>query len=191
MSIATEPERKLMTAEEFLAIPDDGIARELIDGIVKERGMTLHNHNHAGVASNVVHLLRLWLAPQPGPKGKVVVGDCGFRLKRNPDRLVGPDVGFVSAELKARTDRNAAFYDGAPVLAVEILSPSDQHRDVIEKVECYLAAGSVVWEVDPDIQTVRVHRPGQLAEGFNASREIDADPYMPGLRVAVAAIFED
>ncbi len=191
MSIATAPEHKLMTAEEFLAIPEDGIARELIDGVVKERGMTLHNHQHAGIGSNVDHLLRLWLGLQPEPRGKVVIGDCGFRLRRDPDRIIGPDVGFVSAELKARTGRDTAFYDGTPVLAVEILSPSDQHKDVIDKIGLYLGAGTVVWEVDPDIQTVRVHRPGRLAEGFNVAQEIDADPYMPGLRVAVAAIFED
>ena len=49
----------------------------------------------------------------------------------------------------------------------------------------------VVWEVDPDFQTVRIHRPGQLAVSFNASQELSTDPYLPGFRVAVSAIFDD
>ena len=192
MSLAiSPPEKKLMTAEEFMAIPEDGIRRELILGEVKEFGVTLRNHMHGEVAGNVVHLLKLWNAEQPRPRGRVSVGDSGFRLRQDPDLLVGPDVAYASAELAARTPRTPTFFDGPPVLAVEILSPSDKHEDIIAKIRLYLDAGVVVWEVDPDFQTVRVHRPGQLAVSFNASQELSADPQLPGFRVAVAEIFED
>ncbi len=191
MSLATTPSPKLLTAEEFLATPEDGIRRELIDGVIEERGTTARNPTHAGVCSNVDHLLRLWLAGRLEPRGKVVVGDCGFRIRRDPDRVICPDIGFVSAELKARTGRKATYYDGAPALAVEIISPSDRHEDIVQKIGFYLEVGTVVWEVDPDIQTVRVHRPGQVAWTFNVTQDLDADPYLTGFRVAVAAIFED
>lgn len=189
MSLATTPEPKLMTAEEFLAIPEDGIARELIDGIVKERGMTLRNRQHASVQTRIASRLLLWLDAQPEPRGDVVDGDCGFRLKRDPDVLVGPDVAYASADLLDRIAPKSSFLDGAPVLAVEILSPSDNDEDVADKVELYLEAGIVVWIVDPRFRIVRVHRAGQLTQSFNEAEEIDADPYMPGLRVPVAAIF--
>jgi Uma2 family endonuclease len=80
---------------------------------------------------------------------------------------------------------------GPPILAVEILEPWDTHGDLVERIREYLDAGTVVWEVDPRFETVRVHQPGQLAVSFNASQELSADPYLPGFRVAVAAIFED
>ncbi len=189
MSIATEPERKLMTAEEFLAIPEDGIARELIHGIVKERGMSLRNRQHASVQSRIAARLLLWLEAQPMPHGDVVDGDCGFRLRRDPDLLVGPDVAYVSAEVLDRIDLKSAYLDGPPLLAVEILSPSDIGQDVFDKVELYLEAGVIVWEIDPKFRVVRVHRPGRFVESYNMTQEVDADPYLPGLRIPVAAMF--
>jgi hypothetical protein len=55
------PKPKLMTAEEFLALPDDGVDRELIEGELKERGMTYRNRFHSGIEANVVFSLKLWL----------------------------------------------------------------------------------------------------------------------------------
>jgi Uma2 family endonuclease len=192
MSMAVSPpEKKSMTAEEFMAIPEDGISRELILGEVRECGMTLRNHIHGEVVINVGHLLKLWLAGQPHPRGKVSGGDSGFRLRRDPDVLVGPDVAYASAELVARTLRIPTFYDGPPLLAVEVLSPSDKHEDIVEKIRLYLDAGVIVWEVDPDFRRVSVHRPGHEPETLNALQELSADPYLPGFRVAVAAIFDD
>jgi Uma2 family endonuclease len=191
ITTVSPPERKLMTAEEFLAFPEDGIYRELFLGEVREFGMTLRNHVHSTVESNIVHFLKMWLERQPLPRGKVGSGECGFRLRRDPDVLVGIDVAFASAELVARTDRATAFFDGPPVLAVEILSPSDKHEDIVEKVRLYLDAGVVVWEVDPDFRRISIHRPGHEPETLYASQELSADPYLPGFRVAVAAIFDD
>ena len=191
MSVATLTAKSLMTAEEFMAIPEDGISRELIRGEVREFGMTLRNHMHAGVTANVTTLLNNWRLDLPRPRGKVSVGDAGFRLRRDPDVLVGPDVAYASAELVAATARVPSFYDGPPVLAVEVLSPSDKHEDIVEKIGLYLEAGVVAWMIDPDLQIVQVHRPGHLPESFNASHELIGDPYLPGFRVAIAAIFED
>ena len=184
------PEKRLMTAEEFMAIPEDGISRELIFGEVREYGMALRNHMHGEVVINVGHFHKLWLALQPEPRGTVSGGDSGFRIRRDPDVLVGPDVAYASAELVARTPRVPCFYDGPPLLAVEVLSPSDKHEDIVEKIRLYLDADVVVWEIDPDFRRVSVHRPGHEVETFNASQELSADPYLPGFRVAVAAIFD-
>jgi Uma2 family endonuclease len=191
MSVATSLASKLMTAEEFMAIPEDGISRELIHGEIKEYGMTLRNHMHAEVVAKVAYLLTHWVTGQPRPRGKVSSGDAGFRLRRDPDVLVGPDVAFASADLVASTPRIPTFYDGSPLLAVEVLSPSDKHEDIVDKIRLYLEAGVIVWEIDPDFHRVGVHRPGLELEMLTASQELSADPYLPGFRVAVAAIFED
>jgi Uma2 family endonuclease len=190
-TVASPPGKKLMSAEDFMAIPEDGISRELILGEVREYGMTLRNHMHGEVVINVGHLLKLWNAEQPHPRGRISGGDAGFRLRRDPDVLVGPDVAYASAELVAGTPRIPCFYDGPPLLAVEVLSPSDKHEDIVEKIRLYLDAGVVVWEIDPDFRRVSVHRSGQEPEGLNASQELSADPYLPGFRVVVAAIFDD
>ena len=105
--------------------------------------------------------------------------------------MVGPDVAYASADLVARTPRLTAFYDGPPVLAVEVLSLSDTQDTIITKTDKYLEAGVIVWEVDPVYETLRVHRPGQPVESFNVTHELDADAYLPGFRVAVAEFFAD
>jgi Uma2 family endonuclease len=130
------------------------------------------------------------LKEQPEPRGRTSCGEAGFRLRRDPDTLVGIDVAYTSAEIRARTAGQPTFYDGPPVLAVEVLSPSDRHEDIVEKVGDYLGAGCVVWVVDPDFRTVDVHRPGQEREAFNVRQELSGEPYLPGFRVPVARIFE-
>ncbi|WP_435008504.1 Uma2 family endonuclease [Tundrisphaera lichenicola] len=190
-TVLAPPDKKLATVEEFLAIPEDGISRELIRGEIREFGMTLRNNKHSGVEANIVQMLKNWLDGLPRPRGKIHSGECGFRLRGTVDSLVGIDVAYASADLVARTDQALSYYEGPPVLAVEILSPSDRHENVVEKIGLYLEAGVVVWEVDPDFRTVRVHRPGQLPESFNASQELSGDPYVPGFRIPVVKLFED
>ena len=192
MSIAVPPpEKTLMTAEEFLALPDDGKERWLIRGEVfpREPSMTVRNRVHGEVEANTVFLLKLWLREQPEPRGKISCGESGFRLGRTPDSLVGIDVAYASAELVAGHEESPVYYDGPPILAVEILSPSDKHEEIVRKVEAYLASGTVVWVLDPDFQTVSVHRPGQPPESFNALKELSGEPELPGFRVAVADVF--
>lgn len=178
-----------LTAEALMAMPDDGIDRELIRGELRERPMTRRNRNHSEAEADITYLLKLWLAQRPEPRGKIHSGEAGFRIRRDPETFVGIDVAYASAELVARTDPKLPFYDGPPVLAVEILSPSDTHEGIVEKIALYLEAGTVVWVVDPDFRIVHVHRPGHAPESFNDQRELSGEPYLPGFRVPVARIF--
>jgi len=189
MSVATEQTAVSMTVEEFLALPEDGVSRELIRGQIRERGKTVRNRFHAKIEATIGWLLRNWLEQQPEPRGEILSGEAGFRLRGTRDSLVGIDVAYAPAELVAATPKDALVFDGAPVLAVEILSPSDTHDDVVVKVELYKKAGVAVWEVDPGFRSVRVHRPGREPETFNALQELVTEPELPGFRVAVAKIF--
>jgi Uma2 family endonuclease len=190
MSLAapTNPARTL-TAEEIIALPEDGTLRELIRGELRERPMTLRNRTHSAIEARIARILGNWLDQRPLPRGEVLSGEAGFRLKRDPETFVGIDVALVSAELVAAADPKSAFYDGAPVLAVEILSPSDSQGEVAEKVGLYLEVGSVVWVVDPDFRRVSVHRAGRLTETFNETHELSGEPELPGFRVRVAELF--
>jgi len=59
-----------MTADEFLALPDDGIERMLIDGIVREPHMqtidtTGRNRHHSQLTLGIGHFLELGDEPNP------------------------------------------------------------------------------------------------------------------------------
>jgi len=180
----------LMTTEDLLALPEDGVERDLIQGQLKVSPMTRRNRRHSRATTKVAKLLDVWLSQRPQPRGEVLSGEAGFRLRRDPDTTVGVDVAYVSAELAARTPADAFLVDGPPVLAVEILSPKDKHEDIVAKVQEYLGCGvSLVWIVDPDLRTVTVHRADAPPALFNDTQELTGEPYMPGFCAPVADLF--
>jgi Uma2 family endonuclease len=189
-----------MSVEEFLALPDDGIHRELINGKVREerdgaglgeRGcsVTVRNRFHSRIVIRIGQLLANWMDGQPDPRGQVVGGEAGFWLEGTKESLVGIDVAVVSPQLVASTGPQESLFHGAPVVAIEVLSPSDTHKDVVEMVRSYLAAGTTVWVVDPDFETVAVHQVGSEPQTLDQHQELSGEPYLPGFRVKVSAIF--
>ena len=94
----------------------------------------------------------------------------------------------MSADLVARTGKRETMYDGAPILAVDILSPSDRHDDTVDTVASYLEVGTVVWMIDPDFQTLTVYQPTEKPRAYNLDDELCAEPYLPGLRVRIAEL---
>src|SRR4051812_23021444 len=114
----------------MLAMPDDGMDRELIRGELREKTWTLRDPNHSRTEARLARHLCDWLDTQPEPRGEVVSAEAGFRLHRDPDTSVGIDVAYVSADVIANSPDSSAFFEGAPILAVEILSPSDRNEDV-------------------------------------------------------------
>src|SRR5262249_38043519 len=144
--MATTP--SLMTTEELLALPDDGVERWLIGGELREKRppaggppTTVRNRFHSRVLIRVGKLLDNWLDGQSEPRGQIVGGEVGVRLRSDPDTAVGIDVAYISAEVVARQTDDTTLIDGVPVLAVGILSPSDTVEEIDEKVDSYLAAG--------------------------------------------------
>jgi Uma2 family endonuclease len=188
--MATATPARPMTVEDVLALPENGVERDLIRGELREWPMTLRNQWHSRVETRIARFLDEWLETQPQPRGCVVSGEAGFLLRRDPDTWVGVDVAYVPAELVARTPRTQAYFQGPPILAVEILSPSDTQEHVDQKVAAYLEAGvAVVWVIHPTLRTVLVHRPGAEPELYNATHELTAEPHLPGFRVPVARLF--
>jgi Uma2 family endonuclease len=190
MTLAADPTPRLMTTEELLAMPDDGIERWLIRGQLREGGVTRRNWRHSRHNVDFAYVLARWLREHPDVGGQVVGGEAGFQLTDDPDSTCGIDVAYVSKSLSDATPENASLIKGPPVLAVEILSPSDKMEAIEEKIEAYLAAGvRLVWIVEPVFKTITVYRPDAEPELFSLSDEITAEPHLPGFKAAVAELF--
>ena len=188
MSIAIAP--KLITLTEFLAIPEDDIDRELIRGEIREKAMTKRNRFHAKTEAAIAGELRNWLIQQPKPRGDLYSGEVGCILLRNPDTNVGMDVAYFSAETVASQTDATTMTDGVPVLAVEILSPSDKVEDVAEKVDLYLEAGvGLVWIVDPHFKTVTIHRSDAAVQLVNSQQRLSGFSQLPSFDIAVSELF--
>jgi Uma2 family endonuclease len=179
-----------MTAEELLALPANGMDRELIRGQLKERPMTYRNRFHTRAVANLSRLLGNWLTQRPELKGEVHSGEVGCILRRAPDTTVGIDVAYFSADVIARQSDDTTLVEGAPKLAVEVLSPSDKTEEIRDKVLEYLAAGvELVWVVDPYFHTVTVHRAGGLPEMFNSDEVLTGGTALPGMEIPVVDLF--
>jgi Uma2 family endonuclease len=122
-----EPQRRLMTPEEFFAWQEHQEERyELVDGIpVPLRGMTGASNAHDAVAVNVLGLL--WQQLRGGPC-RVATADTAVRTTFRGIRR--PDVTVECAPI----DRQS-YEAHAPMLVVEVLSPSTRHLDRIRKLE--------------------------------------------------------
>jgi Uma2 family endonuclease len=183
--------RPLMTTKELLALPDDGMERELSHGILKERETTRRGRRQTKAGANISKLLGYWLDAQPKPRGEVLVSEAGFQLTHDPDTTVGIDVAYISAELSQASPEDAFIIEGIPTLAVEILSPSDQQQDVLDKVKDCLDAGvPLVWLVEPVFKTITVYRPAAKPQMFAADDELTAEPHLRGFRIRVAQVFD-
>ena len=182
----------LMTTEELLAMPDDGVDRELIRGELRESRMTTRSRLHCDVAAQLTYLLKQWRAQQPPPRGKVYVGEVRVRLRRDPDTVVGIDLVYVSPAAEQAMGNNVSFIEGPPVLVIEIISPSDTAEGMSEKIREYQSAGvPLIWYVDPAVRTVTAYRLDGRHVLFNTHQDLTAEPELPGFCVPVATIFED
>ncbi|MBP1606381.1 MAG: hypothetical protein H6Q08_1755, partial [Acidobacteria bacterium] len=103
-----------------------------------------------------------------------------------------PDVAFVAQARVPRGELPLKYWNGAPDLAVEVLSPGERTREVDTKVREYLDCGATaVWVVRPRTRTVTVHHRGGPAHLFAEGDLLEDPVVMPGFRYPLKDLFED
>ncbi len=119
----------------------------------------------------------------------MVLPASGFQIAHDPDTVLAPDAAFISAE-RVPNDRIEGYFDGAPDLAVEVLSPTDRAGEVLAKVLDWLDAGCrAVWVVDPETRTVTVYHSRKEIVVLGQTDELGGGEVVPGFAVSVAEIF--
>jgi len=180
-----------MTVEELLALPDaPEIRRELIYGELREEQVTTRNPRRAGCVGLITHALHAWLQQSAVSSVYIGTGDIRVRLPNVEQSLVGTDVGvFIGAEA-IRQVVEESFLNVAPVVAVEVLSSTDTHESVREKIRLYLAAGvAQVWIADPDFHVISVYRSDRQPQSKNSEEVLSGEPELTGFNAPVASLF--
>lgn len=176
----------LITAEQFLEMPEprDGGKMELVRGEVV--CMSPVNSSHGRASRRIGGRLGDFVDERRF--GDVGV-EVGFRITRDPDTILGPDVSFVAGEPSTAE----GWVEGPPTLAVEVVSPNDRDSEVQGKVDAYLAAGSArVWVARPEQRTVTVFRADgtvRVARAGDVLTSDDAAFAVDGFELAVGDIF--
>lgn len=177
---------RTITADELLAMPDDGVRRELVEGELRE--MTPAGWQHGRIAGNIAGELRAYIRAHG--LGEMTTAEASYRLVSDPDTVRVPNVAFVRRERVQQVGYPAGFWPGAPDLAVEVISPHDRYSEVREKVDEYLDAGTrMVIVVDPPSHTVTVHRSRTARLDLTEADVLDGEDVVPGWKLPVREIF--
>lgn len=143
--------------------------------------------DHGAIEFNVAHEIR----KASGGLGRVLVGEVGLYIRRDPDTVRAADVIFISTE---RYQRRAArgFLDVVPELIVEVLSPGDSWLNTTEKLRDYFSIGvAQVWVVNPDARSVFVYRSLTDVREVAEHDTLTAPDILPALAVNVSTLFAD
>src|SRR5947208_3386801 len=92
----------LMTTAQLLAMPEDGMERELIRGQLKEKPLSRRGRPHTRISSKLDRLIGKWYESLPEPRGELLVGEQAFRLQKNPDTTVGINLAYIAPELASQ-----------------------------------------------------------------------------------------
>jgi Uma2 family endonuclease len=183
----TTTKKKLLTAEDLLALHSKGIKGELIRGVFCETVST--GIEHGEIAANFAGEMRTFVKPLR--LGRVFTSDSGIRLERGPDTVREPDVGFISAERLPLGTRITGYSEVVPDLVVEIASPTDSLRIMFDRAQMWLRYGVIlVWVAFPETETVDVYRKDTPALTLTMEDTLDGDPVVAGFTLAVREVFE-
>jgi Uma2 family endonuclease len=84
-----------------------------------------------------------------------------------------------------------SYWEIAPDVAVEIVSPSESAVDVREKIRDYLAAGTaLVWVIYPRIREVIAHTPDGLARTYSQHEVLAHFDILPEFTCAIAELLQ-
>lgn len=178
------------TLEDLYAVEYESGKYELVDGELIWMPPPGFLHNHVGV--NIVVALRAY--ERETQSGYATMGGINYtaELPERGTRTFNPDAAYTHGRPPITPD----FITGAPRFAVEVRSKTDYgpaaNREYAEKRADYFAAGTVVvWDVDPRERTIRSYRADapDAPAVFRDGDEANAEPTLPGWRVAVRDLF--
>lgn len=181
--IKAPPETKLITGDELLARGDIGRC-ELIDGRIVP--MSPAGDEHGILELNLALELKLFVRERQ--LGQVMTGEVGIYIRRNPDRVRGADIVFISKEKLPKP--TGKFLEVAPELVVEVMSPNDRWEAVRAKLADYFSIGvEQVWVVEPDNRKDLVYRSSTDIQEFGEGDTLIAEGILAGFSLEMTSLF--
>ena len=179
--------KKLFTAEDLLCLSTTGKRLELVKGKVYE--MAPEGGRHGYVAMNIGTLMGGHV--RSNRLGRVFAAETGFIIRHDPDTVRAPDAAFVSQNRLSADEIPDGYIDLIPDLVVEVVSPNDRRREVLEKVEEWLNAGvRLAWVLYPATRSAIVYRSLNDVTHLTADDYLDGEDVVPGFRRRLGELFE-
>ena len=175
----------LLTPEDLLAMPDDGHSYELLDGHLKKLNVSKESSRFGGrIVTSLNNHCDVY-------GGWVYASDLGYRCFPNENRVRFADASYISfVTMPVVTYTDEGYCSTVPDLVAEVISPNDLAREVDAKIVEWLSVGvKVVWVLQPETNTIRVHRDDGTYEFLIEKDTLTEPGLLPGFTVPVADIF--
>ena len=173
-----------LTLEEFLALPDNDVACELIDGQVVPK--VSPKFFHSTVQKTLLILLDRWSEG----RGRVEPEWSVILKRQGKDWVPTPDLLYISYE---RLPADWLKDEACPTpceLAIEIISPGQTFGELTTKATDYLAAGILrVWVIDTQAKSITVFYPDAPPQTFMGTMSL-VDPIFPELQITPEQVFQ-
>jgi Uma2 family endonuclease len=186
-----------MTLKEFLAY-DDGtnIRYELVDGVLVEMG--LGTTKHGGIIRRISKQIER-VSEDQGMGWIAVQGLVGIEtdVPGKADHVRIPDITVMSEAqwdaMEQRPGSSTIFRDEpAPIVVVEVLSPSTKSTDLTDKRSEYAKRGiSEYWMINPkalDIKVLRLENGVYVEVGVFQGEDAIVSPTFPELTLTAAQV---
>ncbi len=176
----------VLTYQDYVALPNDGKRYEILDGEISVTAAPTFRHQQ--VLAALLGLLRAHVIARG--LGEVVPAPIAVVLADTT--VVEPDIVYIAADRLGIVSGRGTV-DGAPSLAIEILSPSTASLDRGTKLQLYARYGvPCSWIVDADTRAIEVYRltAGAYAPPQRFAGNMLADlPPFPSLRLDPATLW--
>jgi Uma2 family endonuclease len=139
--------------------------------------------------SEITFQVQLWT--RGDQTGVAFDSSTGFKLPNGATR--SPDAAWVRrSRLTGLTrEQKQKFLPLCPDFAIELRSPTDNLRAVLNKMQEYLDNGAQLgWLLDPLTRRVHVYLPQRPPEILEAPSSVSADPVLPGFVLDLRKIWE-
>lgn len=174
-------EKVQLTYREYALLPDDGRRHELIDGdfFVTPAPNSFHQ--------TVSRRLQRQLMNQLEDQGLALIFNAPFDVILADTSVVQPDLAVVGTNRRYLLSLRGL--EGAPSVAVEILSPSNPTADLVLKRALY-AKYSVpeYWIVDPVRGQITVHRSSAPGTPYDQVTRFERDAVLTSVELPEIAI---
>lgn len=179
--------KQKMSAEafdQFVKQPEN--ADKVLELIAGEVSEVPSNPYVSMIAGLILTALNLYL--RNNPIGQVTGEAGGYTVG---GERYAPDVAYISFARQPELARSG-YNPNPPELAVEVISDPDNREEQYQlriKLSNYLAAGVLVWVVNPEAQVVEVHQAGHSAVIVDVTGTLTGGDVLPGFALTINDIF--
>ncbi|MCS6920054.1 MAG: Uma2 family endonuclease [Fimbriimonadales bacterium] len=174
--------KRRYTEQDLLAMPDDGRKYELVNGRIQ---VVPTGTKHGWIGFKLAGKVYTTLPNSV----RAFDSSTGFRMKQGNIR--SPDLSVMDASRLPEGEPPVDFADGAPDLAVEIVSPSENLKDLMQKVFEYFESGArEVWLLFPERKQVHRYTAPLELEVLNENDTLTGGAILPQFEARVGELFE-